>query len=183
MAENDLDSGNGIPRARQTMFAMGLAQGMTVRDAAKSAGISESTAYRWRGDPGVAVSVNHYRDLIIGETVGLVAKDARSAVKKIVSLLESGNERIQLDAAKTLLGELQKFTDKPGTKAKVGALPVVLQPQKPIKSDSSNIWEDIDLSHLHQADPYDEELPSTSKNNWGFENSQRTTGKAVATRL
>lgn len=85
------------------MFALAIASGRSLREAARTAGISESTAYRRLKDPAVLRRVSEIRTAFLGEAIGLLSEAASEAVSRLKTLLNARSEAICLSAARAIL--------------------------------------------------------------------------------
>jgi AcrR family transcriptional regulator len=85
------------------MFALAIASGTSLREAARTAGISESTAYRRLKDRAFRRRVSEIRTSFLNEAVGRLSEAANEAVSTLKALLVSGTDSVRLSAAKTIL--------------------------------------------------------------------------------
>lgn len=112
MAKTDRKPGDVPP-----VFVAGLAIGLTRAEAAKAAGISERTGYRWLEDPAVVEAVRKIRQDMTGEAFGELVAQLKKAVRKLVSLMDSPDPRVQLVAARSVLThclEMGSVVDREG---------------------------------------------------------------------
>jgi len=84
-------------------FALAIAGGASIVDAAKEAGVSERTAYRWAGDAATKAKVTAARDELFSRAVSVLAGTATEAAETLKRLLGSKSEKIQLQAARLAL--------------------------------------------------------------------------------
>ncbi|MDQ3917404.1 MAG: hypothetical protein M3348_02930 [Acidobacteriota bacterium] len=84
-------------------FVIAYASGTSLRDAARKAGISESTAYRRLKDPAFRRRVSEIRTSFLNEAVGHLTKLANKAVLRLETLLDARSESIRLNAACAIL--------------------------------------------------------------------------------
>ncbi len=99
MAKNDLES-------KEERLAAGLARGLSVRQAARLAGLTASTGRRRAAEPGFKDRVAAYRREISGAIVGKLADNAAGAVATLVELLAAGVEpELRLRAAREILNQ------------------------------------------------------------------------------
>lgn len=126
--------------ARQVLFALAIATGKTTRQAGKSAGISEATAYRWAGNADVAKLANNFRARVIRETIGQMAASGSKAMMRLSSLIDSTNESIALKASITVVSEIRRIGESSSDRQFSQALRVV--------SDCSNEEPAFDLGFL-----------------------------------
>ena len=81
---------SGRSNANETL-ATSLAAGMTVKDAAAAAGVSERTAARRLKLRGFARRVAHLRGLMMSEAVGRLSRSMGGAADVLADLLKSRN--------------------------------------------------------------------------------------------
>lgn len=96
-------AGGDRHNARQAA-AVALAGGAQVQTAAKKAGVSERTLYRWLRDPNFQQAVAEIRRQAVDQAVGLLAHGSAAAALTLCSLLQATSEGVRLRAA---LGVLQ----------------------------------------------------------------------------
>jgi hypothetical protein len=80
-----------------------LASGQTVRDAARSAGIGERTAFRRVADPDFRRRVAELRAEMIGRALGQLADGMTEAAGTLRKLLAADGESVRLGAARSIL--------------------------------------------------------------------------------
>ena len=95
----DKEDGIGGPDA----LLLALAAGMSVRDAAAAAGVSESTVYRRMRDPQYRQEVQAVRGEMMSQALGAMADGMAEAAGVLRGLLRSNNEGIKLSAARSML--------------------------------------------------------------------------------
>jgi hypothetical protein len=85
---------------KNARLLVALARGMTQRDAAQAAGISESTVYRRLRDPQFVEQVQEAQRDFVGRAIATLASATGEAAQTIVSLMRtSGSESIRLRTA------------------------------------------------------------------------------------
>lgn len=84
-------------------FAIAYASGTSLREAARTAGISESTAHRRLKDPAFRRRVSEIRTSFLNEAVGRLAEAANEAVSTLKALLTARSESVRLSAARAIL--------------------------------------------------------------------------------
>jgi transposase len=109
-------------KSRDYTLILALAGGATVPQAAKQAGVANSTAYRRLEDPEFARQVTAARDEMFSRAVGRLADAATAAVSKLVELLETGSPTVQLGAARTILEFGPKIRESSEMEARIAAL-------------------------------------------------------------
>lgn len=80
-----------------------LAAGSTTKDAAKTAGVSESTIYRRLREPEFRGAVSEARRVMIEQAVGALSDASSAAVTTLKGLLEADAETVKLGAARAIL--------------------------------------------------------------------------------
>jgi len=133
--------------ARKSLFALEVARGKTAKQAAKAAGISEPTAYRWLGDRDVATMANNYRLRIVRETIGKLTALGARATERLAGLIDSADEGVAFKASVAVLNEVRRVAD-------AIAAPVVAR--YPTLEQSIS---DFYASEWLASDPDDEPLP------------------------
>ena len=99
-------SGRGLEQ-----LAVALAAGLPVSEAAKSSGLSERTVYRRLQEPGFQKRLAATRDELLTSALGELAASATHAVTTLRQLLESADDRVRLQAARTLLDQLLRLRE------------------------------------------------------------------------
>lgn len=81
-----------------------LASGMRIEDAARKAGVAESTAYRRRRNPKFQQRVQELRNEMLGRAVGILADGASEASATLWWLVQKAkSESVRLGACRALL--------------------------------------------------------------------------------
>jgi len=104
------------------MFALAIASGTSLREAARSAGISESTAYRRLKDPAFSRRVSEIRTSFLSEAVGRLSEAANEAVSTLKALLTARSESVRLSAARTILELGPKLREQAELEERITAL-------------------------------------------------------------
>lgn len=99
-----------------------LAAGSSVEQAARSAGVSERTAYRRLADPAFRSRLAIVRDDLVREALGDLVGSASAAVATLRRLLAASNEHVQLGAARALLDQLLRLREALELAQRVSAL-------------------------------------------------------------
>lgn len=103
-------------------LAIAIATGETVRDAAKSAGVSESTAYRRLRNNEFKASVRMIRDATFSASLGTLLEAANKAAKALAELCDSTTERIRLQAAAKVLELSTRLSEQTELRERLEAL-------------------------------------------------------------
>jgi hypothetical protein len=99
-----------------------LAAGLSVRAAAKKAGLAERTAYRRLDDPDFRRDVDEARRAIITRATSKLAASSTKAADALRRLLWSKDERVRLSAARWTLRLLTHMLDHQELSERVAAL-------------------------------------------------------------
>jgi hypothetical protein len=94
---------NGIPGGRKERAAAALAVGKTLVAAAAEAGVAERTLRNWRRDAGFLARVQEYRSEFFSRATGLLSGLSADAAAALGQLLQSGDGKIVLAAARAIL--------------------------------------------------------------------------------
>lgn len=103
-------------------FALAIASGTSIKEAARSAGISESTAYRRLKDPAFRRRVSEIRTSYLNEAVGRLSEAANEAVSTLKALLTARSEPVRLSAARAILELGPKLREQAELEERVTAL-------------------------------------------------------------
>jgi AcrR family transcriptional regulator len=115
VAENDRPSGDDS-------FALSVASGTSVREAAASAGLSERTAYRRLQDKEFRRRVSEIRTSFLSEAVGRLTEAANEAVSTLKALLTARSEPVRLNAARAILELGPKLREQAELEERITAL-------------------------------------------------------------
>lgn len=115
VAENDTPFGDDP-------FALAVASGTSVREAARSSGLSERTGYRRLQDPTFRRRVSEIRALFLGEAVGRLSEAANEAVSTLKALLAARSEPVRLSAARAILELGPKLREQAELEERIAAL-------------------------------------------------------------
>jgi hypothetical protein len=103
-------------------FALAIASGTSIKEAARSAGISESTAYRRLKDPAFRRRVSEIRTSFLNEAVGRLSEAANEAVSTLKALLTSGSDSVRLSASRAILELGPKLREQAELEERITAL-------------------------------------------------------------
>lgn len=107
-------------------LATQIAQGESVRSAAASIGMGESTAYRLAKTQEFKTRVNELRSEFVTEAVGRLSNACSDAVEVIIDLMKnSEDDRIKLRAATTVLERFEKLADHHELRERLEALEAI----------------------------------------------------------
>lgn len=112
---------NGSPVGDDS-FALAIASGTSVREAAAAAGLSERTAYRRLRDPAFRRRVSEFRASLLSEAVGRLSEAANEAVSTLKALLSSRTDSVRLSAARTILELGPKLREQAELEERIAAL-------------------------------------------------------------
>src|SRR5262245_36736735 len=92
-------------------LALALATGATVEGAAAAAGVSVGTVYRRLRLPEFRALVQARREQLLGQAAGKLAGGGGKAADVLVGLLDSGNEKVKLNAARAVLEFMTRLAE------------------------------------------------------------------------
>ena len=95
-------AGSGRKNADSALVAA-LAGGATVCDAARQAGVGETTVYRRLQEPAFRQDVTETRARLVENAVGQLADASTAAVTTLRALLGAEGESVRLGAARAIL--------------------------------------------------------------------------------
>ena len=81
--------------ARQQQLLVELVQNTDIQAAARSAGVSRTTAYRWLEQPVFADELNRQRNEAMKEALSSVKSQTTRAAQELVGLLDTDDERLR----------------------------------------------------------------------------------------
>ena len=93
----------GDRKNADSALILAIAAGATIRDAAVSAGVSESTAHRRLDDPAFTRQVDDARAEMIARAAGQLADASTEAVATLRALLDAEAETVRLGSARAIL--------------------------------------------------------------------------------
>ena len=106
-----------------------LAAGLSVRAAAQRAGVGETTAYRRLRDPAFRETVDRAKREIISRATARLAAGTTKAADTLRRLLDSGDERVQLAAARWILRLTTHLREHAEMEARIRNLETILKEQ------------------------------------------------------
>jgi len=103
--------------------ALALAAGQGNADAAKAAGVNTRTVTRWRADEvAFADRIEDLRSEMLTEAAGLLAHTTTAAVLKLGEIIDTGEERHQLTAARIVLDMASRYRVDQALELRINAL-------------------------------------------------------------
>ena len=103
-----------------------LAAGTPVAEAARSAGVSERTAWRRLAEPAVQRQIRDLRTAMLDRDVGRLADATTAAVDTLVRNLGAESEGVQVRAAVALLDQAVKLRESDELARRVAELEAML---------------------------------------------------------
>ena len=115
---------NKISKAAEQALVTALAFGATVENAARKAGISERTAYRYLDDPAFQARVDQARRENMVRTAGMLSGAALGSVKTLVDLAQdvSVPASVRRGAARDVLEIAVKYRESTEMEQRVAAI-------------------------------------------------------------
>lgn len=110
----------------EPLGAIGLAEGLSIVEAAHRAGVSERTLRRRLGKPSYIAEIAALRSKIIDGALGQLVKASGQAVSTLVELLDAKSEATRLGAARGLLQMVLEMRELGETESRVASLEQVL---------------------------------------------------------
>ena len=103
--------------------ALALAAGQSNTDAAKAAGVTTRTVARWRADEvAFADRIEDLRSEVLTEAAGLLAHATTAAARKLAEIVDTGEERHQLTAARVVLDMASRYRVDQALEHRINAL-------------------------------------------------------------
>lgn len=112
---------------RQVRAATLIAMGRTIKAAAQEAGCSERWCREWATRPEFKAYVAHLQSLVIRRSVGMLTRATTKAVRRLVKLMDSEDEGIQLRSSTAVLDMLIRVNEHTELAEKVRELEAVAQ--------------------------------------------------------
>jgi hypothetical protein len=111
-----------VPESKLETLAAGVAAGLSVRRAAKAAGIAGTTARRLAAEPSFKATVASIREQILSQAVGQLTRLASKSAATLGKLLDSPDPEIRLKAAREALSQLIPICTHAELNARLAAL-------------------------------------------------------------
>ena len=109
------------------LAARALASGATTTVAAEAAGVTTRTVRKWRADEvAFADAVDDGRSRMLSESAGLLAATTTVAARRLEEIIESGEERHQLAAARVVLDMAARYRSDRAIEDRIEALEVAV---------------------------------------------------------
>jgi hypothetical protein len=118
-------------------FVLALASGLSIRQAARKAGIGETTAYKRAADPELKSQVSALRRELLARAVGKLVDTSAGAVDALAKLLRSKSEAIRLSAIRTVLDHAAKGITLTDVVGQMEELQALLKEYRESESESS----------------------------------------------
>lgn len=115
-----------------------LTGGMTIKQAAKAAKLSERTAYRRLEDPAFRSELAAARDVLISETVGRLVAATSPAVDTLEELLADERSTVRLSAARSIIVHALRIREASELAERVSRLEQELSVQRQKESTNGN---------------------------------------------
>lgn len=112
---------------------LALAAGQTVAEAARSAKLSERTAYRRLAEEGFAEQVREARSRLFSQTLGRLLEANTAAVNTLRALLDAASEMARLGAARSILELCLKVRQTTETDARLAEVERLLASMSAVK--------------------------------------------------
>lgn len=114
-------------------LATELAAGKTVRDAAGTVGLGESTVYRRLADPAFKARVSEIRSLMVSTAAGVLADGMAEASQVLRKLLAHKDPNVRRLAAAKMIELGLKVAEVAALEQRLAALESVLKPAQQTK--------------------------------------------------
>jgi transcriptional regulator with XRE-family HTH domain len=105
-------SNNDIQKPRWLPAALKLATGSTQREAAEASGVEPITITRWLRKAGFRQRISQLQSDIVKEALGKLVASTTSAAETLARLLGSKDERVSLEAARSVLTHFLKVREQ-----------------------------------------------------------------------
>ena len=121
----------GDRKNADTALVVAVAAGLTNKQAAEQAGISESTVYRRLRDPAFKQQVRETRAATVEQASARLTAASLTAIQTLLQLLDAESESVRLGSARVILELGVKFREAQELEARISQLEQQLanQPQ------------------------------------------------------
>ena len=101
-----------------------LASGATVQEAARLAGVSESTVYRRRRDPSFRAQLAEHQRELVEETLGLLVAEGPRSVQRLAALRDDPETppSVAVAASRVILAYIAELGAVPGLSGRLEAI-------------------------------------------------------------
>lgn len=96
-----------VPDAKVEQLALAVARGCSLASAARDASVPITTARRWADDPEFPRMVSRFRDQVITQAVGILAKLLTKASVKLGKLIDDPDSEVSLKACRAVNADFQ----------------------------------------------------------------------------
>ena len=103
----------------ELIFAVELAKGSSVAQAARKVGVAKATGYRWSKKPEVCQAVEDFRRSVLQMACNRMINITGKAVETLGQLLDSKSEPIRLSAARAVLDGTVKVRELAGLEREI----------------------------------------------------------------
>jgi transposase len=111
------------PEAKVERLALAVAQGYSMRQAAKAADVAPTTARRWASEPSFKLRVEAIRSEVITRAVGKLARLASKAANTLGELLDKSHcGELRLKAARAILQDLLAVREHAELNERLGSI-------------------------------------------------------------
>jgi transposase len=119
------------PRSEHAREAVALllARGLTQRQAAQKAGVSEKSIHNWLHTPEFAAQVAELRGRLVSDAVAVLSGLSRRAAARLGRLIGSENERVALRASVSVIEMMIKLREHVDLAERMTALEALLRDQ------------------------------------------------------
>jgi hypothetical protein len=108
--------------SKREQAAVLLASGTSIVKTAQTLGMSERGIHKWLDDPSYSARVDELRAEMLARTMGFLMANTLKAARKLRRLLDDGNSRVQLQAARAVLENASRLRQEITIEQRVAAL-------------------------------------------------------------
>jgi hypothetical protein len=113
--------------------ALALARGLNVKRAAEESGVGLRTLHRWLAeDPAFRRRADELREQLFGQALGRLSDLAGQAADTLGELLGSKDDRVRLQAARTVFEAAGNFRQMTEWSSRLAALEQQLEPRSDV---------------------------------------------------
>ena len=107
---------------QQRQLLVALTEETDVQCAAKTAGVSRATAYRWLNEPAFAEELARLRNVVLTSALDTVKAHTRRAAAELARLLDANDERVRRMACKDILDQALRIRDMENIERRLAVL-------------------------------------------------------------